>query len=82
MMFEIYEEKCNLAYLLKNLCCEMQYVFFHIFILIFVIRIIAVFTFGLIYLIKFKRGQGQTSVILFAIKFLKTIKCFTCQIVW
>ena len=46
--------------------------FFDVCNLFFVIRIIAIFL-ALIHLQKFKRGQGQTSVILLVIKFLKTI---------
>ena len=56
-------EKCNLAYPLKNVCCVVfshnknnNYTFFYL---------------ALTHLSKFKRGQGQTSVILLAIKFLK-----------
>ena len=41
--------------------------------LIFVFRKVAIFYLALIHLPKFQRGQGQTSIILLVIKFLKTI---------
>ena len=72
MFSERYEEKeCNLAYPLKKLCCVVYFPYMQFN---FVARIKAI----LVYLAltnspKFKRGQGQTSIMLLAIKFLKTI---------
>ena len=64
MIFEIFEgKKCNLAYPLNYLCCIVCFP---------IIRIITIlFYLALTHLPKFKRGQGQTSVILLTIKFLK-----------